>query len=548
MHAVKCETYRVLRSMSLGAQLLLLQVGMVLLTVVGTGAAAGLIAEHANREAFKDRMIAIARSVAVLPSVLDALEGPHPERIIQPITQTIVKAAGLTYVVVTDTRGIRYSHPDSERIGERVSTDPSKVLAGEIEIGTQTGTLGPSWRAKLPIYDNGEIVGMVSVGILETELQAEFVAGLPGLLAAALIAVAVGVAGAAGIGWLVRRRIYGLEPDEIRAMLDTREAMLHGIREGLIAVDASDHLVVINDAAARLLGVDADDCVGLKARDVLDAELASFLASGESAETPVLSGERVLVVHGAAVRVDGQDVGRVAMLRDRTELEATLRDLSGIRNIADDLRARTHEFANSLQVISGLLETDRPDAALAFVHRFGAGGGLISQRMLHGVEDAEVAALILAKSARAQERAIALAVSPDSRLIEVDDDEDVLTIVGNLLDNAIEALDGRKGGGRIVLSLRDDEVPGRITVQVDDDGPGVPEHLREVIFEPDVSDKRPTAGKARRGIGLTIVNRVAHRLGGSASVGRSELGGAQFIVEIPHPDPEAVIEWTDAEL
>ena len=538
--------------MTLGMQLLLLQVAIVLTTVVGTGVTAVLIQEQQLRAAYQDRMVAVAQSVAGLPVILDAFDDEDPSETIQPVAEVIRKASDVTYVVVANEFGIRYSHPNPDRIGERVSTDPAIPLSGQVYVGTQTGTLGESWRVKVPIFDDDEVIGQVSVGILESELRAEFLGGLGGLLAALAAAALVGVVGSAWIGRVIRRRIYGLEPDEIRAMLETREAMLHGIREGLVAVDDRGRLVLINDAAARLLAVQEPERVlGLPVEDVLDRELARFIASGEDRETPVLSGERVLLVHGDRVRVDGRDIGSIAILRDRTELETMLRELEGAQGLAEGLRAQSHEFSNKLHVVSGLLELGHVDAAIAFIQRVGSGGALSTLDEHDGIADVETAALVLAKRSRAQELGLTFDVEPGSHLDATADARertDLVTVVGNLVDNAIEAC---VLGGRIALSIRDDLEPGMVVVRVDDDGPGIPPERRAAIFEPDVSGKAPAPGKARRGIGLTIVQRVAARLGGGVLVEESPAGGARFVVRLPwrgagEPEPHAEAGRPDA--
>lgn len=519
--------------MSLRMQLLLLQVAIVLTTVVGTGLVAALLQEQQLRESYQDRMVAVAQSVASLPAITEAFDDAEPSATIQPIAEVIRAASDVTYVVVANEEGIRYSHPDPARIGERVSTDPSVPLSGRVYVGTQTGTLGESWRVKVPIFgaDGEQVIGQVSVGILESELRADFLGGLPGLLVALVAASLIGVLGSAWIGALIRRRIYGLEPEEIRGLLETREAMLHGIREGLLALDEAGRIVLVNDAAARLLEVDADAVLGRPVGEVLDAELARFVVSGGPDETPVLSGERVLLVHADRIRVDGREVGRIAILRDRTELETMVRELQGAQNLADDLRAQSHEFSNTLHVLGGLLELGHVEAAIGFIERVGAGGALSSLHDHGGIVDVETAALILAKRSRAQELGIGLEVDPESHLdAELLPAGDLLTVVGNLLDNAVEAC---VLGGTVRLSIRDDLEPGSVVVRVDDDGPGVPESRRAAIFEPDVSDKAPAPGKARRGIGLTIVQRVALRLGGTATASASPAGGARFTVRLP---------------
>ncbi len=527
--------------MTLGMQLLLLQVAIVLVTVVGTGVTAMLIQEHQLREAYQDRMIAVAQSVARLPVILGAFDDDDPSAVIQPVAEVVRNASDVTYVVVTDAAGIRYSHPNPDRIGEPVSTDPTIPLSGQVYVGTQTGTLGPSWRVKVPIFDDdGEVMGQVSVGILESELRADFLGGLGGLLAALAVAALAGVVGSAWIGRVIRRRIYGLEPDEIRGMLETRQAMLHGIREGLVAVDERDRLVLVNDAAARLLEIAEPDAVlGRPVADVVDPELAGVIAAGQEPETLVLSGERVLLVHSDRVRVDGREIGSIAILRDRTELEAVLRELQGAQGLADGLRAQSHEFSNTLHVVSGLLELGDVDAAIAYIERVGGGGPLSTLADRAGIADVETAALVLAKRSLAHELGIELELDPDSHLAPIEDADfrtDLVTVVGNLLDNAVEAC---VLGGRVTASIRDDRAPGAIEVRVDDDGPGVPAELRAAIFEPDVTGKSPAGGKARRGIGLTIVRRVARRLGGEAHVERGPDGGARFTVDLPVPGRSA---------
>ena len=143
-----------------------------------------------TRDAYKGRLIGVAESVAQLPSVINAFGTTSDQpATIQPIAEVIRQASNVTYVVVTNRHGVRQSHPNPAEIGRPVSTDPSVPLSGEIYVGTQTGTLGESWRVKVPIFDDdGEVMGQVSVGILESELRADFIGGLTGMLAALVVA------------------------------------------------------------------------------------------------------------------------------------------------------------------------------------------------------------------------------------------------------------------------------------------------------------------------------------------------------------------------
>ena len=272
--------------MTLRIQLLLLQAVIVFVTTLGTGAVAGALQERSIRDAYQDRMQAVALSVARLPVILDALDDDDPAAVVQPVAELIREASNVTYVVVTNPQGIRYSHPDPSRIGEVVSTDPSIPLSGEIYVGTQTGTLGPSWRVKVPIFSGTEIVGTVSVGILESELTAEFMGTLNVLLLAMAGSAIIGVFGAAGVTAIIRRRIYRLEPPEIASLVENRETTLHRLSEGVLAIDHDGTILLANDAAARLLDTSADSLIGRSAESVLDPGLLEVLDAGEQEGQP----------------------------------------------------------------------------------------------------------------------------------------------------------------------------------------------------------------------------------------------------------------------
>ncbi len=312
--------------MTLRVQLILLQALIVAVVTLIAGVTAGLIQAHTVRDAYEDRMLAVAQSIASMPAIRAAMDDADPPATIQPLAEAIRRASDLTYVVVADADGIRYSHPNPSRIGERVSTDPSIPLAGEIYMGTQTGTLGPSWRVKVPIFsDESTVIGTVSVGILESEGVGEFTGYLFWIIGAMLGAVVLGVFGSAWVTSVIRRRIHRLEPHEITALVRNQETTLHRLSEGVITVDADGIITLANDAAARLLGVDAAELTGTRASSVLDEELLSVLRDGEDAGRPVIIGSSVLVARGTGARVEGAAAESTLLLRDHTELHDVVR-------------------------------------------------------------------------------------------------------------------------------------------------------------------------------------------------------------------------------
>ena len=527
--------------MSLRNQLLLLQALIVCAVVLGTGIVAVSLSERQVRDAYLDRMIGVAQSVARLPAIHDAFDDDDPAAVIQPIAEVIREASNVTYVVVTDARGIRYSHPDTDRIGEQVSTDPSIPLSGEMYVGTQTGTLGESWRAKVPVRSaDGAVVGTVSVGILESALRDEFVGGLAGLVIALVASAVVGIFGSAWVTAVIRRRIYRLEPKEIASLVGSRETMLHGLSEGVISVDETGTIVLVNDAAIDLLGLERDSLTGHVAADVLDPPLVAVLERGEAGGQLVLAGERILVARSTGTELDGRAVGATLLVRDHTELHQLLREMDGAQSLTNGLRAQAHEFANKLHVISGLLELGLVDDARDFVERTGTGGALRVAGEEVISEIPELAALLLVKASHARELGMTVSIAGSEPLpaalrsdAAVTLRADLLTVAGNLIDNALEAC---TAGNRIELGFT---VEGdRLRLTVDDDGSGVAPDQYERVFEEGVSTKggAEAVGETisrRRGIGLALVRRIVVRAGGSATVGSSPLGGARFTVELP---------------
>ena len=502
----------------------------MLATLVSAGFLAVHLQEQQIRETYAGRVLTIARSLAEHPAVHDAYGSEDPSQALQPLAELVRGSAGAEFVVFTDRRGIRYSHPEPAQIGKKVSTDPGVALAGGEFVGTETGTLGSSLRAKVPVRDSaGQVIGVVSVGVLESKLAADLADVIPSLVAWLTAAAFLGVLGAVVVTRLVRRRIFGLEPEEIAELLQTRDAMLHGVREGVVALDSRGRLALVNDEAMRLLDLTADP-TGRAATEVLEThDLLPLAVSQENlSDRLVLSGERLLVVNSTAARIGDRDVGRVLTLRDRTELFDALRALDGQRNITDALRAQAHEFSNNLHVVSGLIDLGRHSEAVQFIERVGGGSGTTYGASLREVEDSSVAAALVTKSATARERGVAFRLDPESEVVD-GAGNDVLTIIGNLVDNAI---DSTGSGGSIDVLVRHTSEEG-VEIRVSDDGPGVPAELRGRIFETGVTTKAPTADHHGRGIGLALVARIVARRAGAITVVDRPGGGAIFTVRLP---------------
>ncbi|MGX1880343.1 sensor histidine kinase [Streptomyces sp. NPDC055287] len=512
------------------SQVLLMQLAIATgVTVLATGLFLAPLSAQLDQEAMR-RALAIAQTTAAQPQLADAVTGSRPAAAgpVQAEAERIRVSTGAEYVVIMDERGVRWSHTDARQIGKVVSTDPSEALAGREVMEIDEGTLGRSARGKVPLRDaDGDIVGAVSVGIEYDSVRARLLAAIPGLLAYAGGALAVGAVAAYLISRRLQRQTHDLAFSDISALLAEREAMLHGIREGVVALDAGGRIRLMNDEAQRLLGLGAE-ATGCPLDDVLGEGRTADVLAGRVTGDDLLTvrGHRVLVTN----RMPTDDGGAVATLRDRTELERLGRELDSTRGLIDALRAQDHEHANRMHTLLGLLELGMHEEAVQFVTEVAGVHRATAEQITEKIHDPMLAALLVGKATVAAERGVALRLSDATLLPDrLVDPRGLVTVVGNLVDNALDASAGSPDAV-IEVELR---ARGRTAVlRVTDSGPGVPAERRELIFTEGWSTKElPAHGK--RGLGLAMVRRLAERQGGSARAGEGAQRGAEFTVVLP---------------
>jgi two-component system CitB family sensor kinase len=511
---------------SIARQLLALQAVIITVLVGGGLVGAYVQAGRTGLSAAREKVLGIAYSVAADPVVLQALNTTDPTATLQPVAERIRVDTGTDFVVVMSRDGIRYTHPTVSQIGGRFLGHIEAAQRGRQVTETYTGTLGPSVRAVVPVFDRGEVRGLVAVGIRLTAINRGLRQQVPVLIAAALIALAVAGAGSWLVSRRLRRQTHDLGPGELTRMYEFYDAVLHAVREGLLLLDRQGRLQLVNDEARRLLGLPADATGRLIDQVGLPDPLGQALAAGRPRADEIhLTGDRVLVINQASARWDGVDLGTVVTLRDRTDLQALTGELDSVRGFAESLRSQAHEAANRLHTVLSLIELGRSEQALDLATAELASAQRLTDQVVGAVAEPVLTALLLGKAAQASERGVELVVAPDAEVPEgAVAGRDLVTIVGNLLDNAVDAALAGPAPRRVEFRAA---VSGDgLLIEVSDSGPGLdPENLTRA-FERGWSTKAsPTT--AGRGLGLALVGQAVRRYGGSV-----EVDGSRFTVRM----------------
>lgn len=513
----------------LATRILAIQVLLVLTSLsVGVVLAVPVVI-RVNRLAAQNRATAIAASVAGLPRVVAAVRARDPRDSVAMVAAAVRRSTGALFVAVTDASG--YDLADPQRYA---SGDPAAGLvhvALRASSGVESGPNGQTAFGSVPVGTRAHPIGLVTVGL------ALHGVGVP--VVGSSGALFLGLAGAVVVGLLVvwilhhrlRRDTFGVSLHDLTSMVQEREAMLHGIREGVLGIGPDERVHFLNDEAARLLRLPAGS-VGRRLEEVFPMSRMRDALSGRlvGVDQPVVDDTgRVLMVSHIHVQVDGRDLGAVVTIRDRTEPESLLRELDDVIGLTDALRAQAHEFSNRMHTLAGLISLERFEEALTFIDEMSRVRTAMADFVVERVGHPVLAALILAKMAVAEERGIDLRLSPASRIDgEIADLGDLVTILGNLVDNALDAADSDTEEAWVEIRLS--SVGQTLFCEVSDSGPGVPTSERIRIFTDGYTTKCSPSG-ARRGLGLALVHKLVTRRGGIVSVD-SEVG-ATFRVRLP---------------
>lgn len=523
------------RPRSVYLEITLLVLGVVALAIFSLSLLTVISISRSHEQLQSEKVGQLAAVIATLPEISRELEKGDPNRIIASRAEEIGGQIG-AWVIVMDRSSIRFSHTNPDLIGlPFTGGDEGPALRGESYVSRAVGVSGPSLRGFAPIMSaEGLPIGAVCVGVLDNGITEGLEKTKQPLYMATLLSVSIGVLGSFFISRRIKDSIFGYEPHEIATRFQQLDAVLRSITAGIIAVDSEGDITMINHTAREMLDIEPDrEVIGSPILKVLPtSRLMQVMESGLNEydqEQDFLNGTTVITTR-VPIRYRGSIAGAMAIFRPKTEITKLAEELTGVKKYVAALRAQTHEFANKLQTISGMIELGEYDSSVAYIKRIaGAQKNLVSL-LVQNIKEPFVGGLLIGKISEAAEKNCPVFVDPDSFLsgLRPEIEENLLiTIIGNLLDNAVEAVLSLPVELRSV-TVRIVETDGEINISIKDSGEGIAPATLARIFEPGFSTKGE-----QRGYGMANVRRCIERLKGTIDIFSEPGRGTEVIVSIP---------------
>jgi two-component system CitB family sensor kinase len=486
--------------------------------------------------------LGISTTLARDPFVIAEVQAPDPSAKLEPYALRIVGSTGVDFVTIMDTSGTRYTHPDRSQIGGQFLGTIDRALEGKSLTETYTGTLGPSVRAVVPVMQGGKVIAIVSAGVTVQRVLASLAPRIPFVIGAAVLLVALGTVGA----FIARRslsRVTGsMRPGELSRMVGYYESVLHSVREGLILTDDRGRVVLYNDEAADLLGLppSVNDRPPSTVSELgLPPTIAALIESRDRiVEESHLAGDRVLLVNQEPASPTGSRpgaaLGSLTTLRDLTEVQRLSGELESVRTLSEALRSQTHEYANRLHTVVSLIELGRTREAIELIAQETETSQSLADDLVGASSEPALAALLLGKVAQAAERGVHLRLALEDELAaSVLTTSELVSVIGNLVDNAVDAASG-SATPTVWVRLATDEDRAVVELVVTDSGGGIDPGSVGKIFTRGFTTK--PAGLSGRGFGLAVVRDILSRRGGRVTVESTGVEGTRFVADWPTVD------------
>jgi len=485
----------------------------------------------------RKRAIQTARQLALLPEVGRFITAPENRWPLASLLDNIRNQTDVEYLVITDQQGVIISHSDPTQVGNKLSDQMiERALKFGSDYSQRTLENGKDFiRGAVPVTDQQHaIIGMVATGYPLGTMRRASTIYLERIVFFTFVFITLGLIAAIFIARAVKWVIFGLEPAEIAYMFQERTALIESIREGIISTDGTGKITLVNGAALRTLNLPSrSEMEGRRLDEVFPSLNAEhLLTTGEAV------GDREFILAGIPIIVNvepvGEQRGLVVTFRKKEDIDIIARELSQVKTFAEMLRAQTHEYANSLHTIVGLIQMGAHDEVLEYIAEQTRGHRQLIRFLAENLPDRILSSMIIGKYMYAGEQKVSFEIDAESRMVDIPNDLDrhtLTTALGNVIDNAIEAAQAaREPGTQPWVRLSMSDFGHDLIFEVEDSGQGVAEEMVERIFEKGVTSKN-TPGE-QHGYGLYLAKKAVDTLGGSIQVGPGDQGGARFEIII----------------
>ncbi len=519
---------------SLETQIIFLAIFIITVVLIFSGFSFYNILYQSTEETIEKRALQMTHFLAKLPSVRNTLVNGEGQFELQNLYEEFLEESNeKIFLVLIDQDGIRYTHPNKDLIGGKITgNDINRALNGESYTSHAKGISGATIRTFVPVIDPATKVqiGVISLGFLRENLIGYVTNYVDSILKWLVIALAIGIFSSILLAKKIKKSLYGYEPDEIAGLLSEKNAMLESIEDGIIAIDQENKITLMNPSAQRILNL-PDNLVGKKMNDSLKT-VSSFIVSksikqGDSVEL-IVNHVPILARYFPIVR-ENVRIGTIMTFRDITEVRQIAEELTGVQQYIDGLRAKSHEFMNKLQTISGLVELQRYDEVKTYIGQTTSKQQDLLHFLNRNIKEPKISGLLLGKVQQAEELNIKTIFTPGSKFIISPNKnivDSLVLIIGNLFQNAIDAVKDEKNAEIHITFLDQDKV---FTIIVEDNGKGISAEELDLVFKKGFSTKGNS-----KGYGLHLVKyHVENLLEGELYLNSIPEEGSAFIVEIP---------------
>ncbi|MUK61076.1 GHKL domain-containing protein [Aliivibrio fischeri] len=496
-----------------------------------------LYIKHWESQDSGEKALGIARFISQSPLVIKAVEQNAP-RLIENKIERLRSSIGAAFIVVGNIDGIRIAHPIKERIGKPMQGgDNQQALQfGQSYVSYAKGSLGKSVRGKTPIFDlDGNIIGVVSVGYLLTSIDTKVSHFLGFFLGMAVLVIFANAIIANFIARRFQKSIFGFEPEAFGRLYKEQQVTLSTLREGVLSIDADGKLRSINNSACEILGIDANIAINKPFVQVLpDSDLTKLLVTHKSEhDIELLLNGQAVIANRELIQMDGKVIGAVSSFRRKDEISELTSQLSQVKQYADLLRSQTHEHRNKLNTISGLIQLGKIEEVQQIIGQESLRYQKLIEFLRESVSEPMIAGVLLGKSERARELGLTLDIEEGTQLDTLPEHiraEDIVTIIGNLIDNAFDATLTKQElpYSPVIVSITD--IGQEVIIEVEDKGCGLPDSLTlEQLTQKGVSTKSDHG----RGVGLHLIHQLVEQYRGELTVSSEIETGTVMTIYLP---------------